>query len=216
VKSTVDFQVYQVYFNKLSKSKLDPGFIPYNNTGVDAHNFENDIIKDVYLSKRKEWINADYVGIISWRFYEKSRLKSDEFYKKVIKSGYPVVSVGLSGNYKRESHPYTRKQYQSILDICKKADEYKLFDFNLLNYPVKTVIWCNYWVATPEIFELYCSKYLLKILAFFSENSNKDVLAAYNSQLKHRDQKPTYAMAFFLEGLFSVFLQEENIDNIQI
>jgi len=214
--SIVNFQVYQIYFDALSKSKIDSGFIPYNNTGKNCHNYENDIIKDVYLSHRKEWINKDYVGVLSWRFFDKSHLTALEFYKKIIATGSPVVSVKLGSNYRNCSHPYSRKQYPQILELCRVADDHSLFDFKLLNRPIKNQIWCNYWVATPEVFELYCSKYLIKTMDFFANNKNKEVKDAYNLTLKHRDNKQTFAMTFFLEGLFSLFLQEEKIDVSQI
>jgi hypothetical protein len=45
------FQVYQIFYDEKSREKLDNGFIPYDNSGA-THNFENDVILDLWLTRR--------------------------------------------------------------------------------------------------------------------------------------------------------------------
>lgn len=206
------FNIYQIYYDEVSREKSDPGFIPFNNAGLDCHNFENDVIKHIYLYRRQEWINKDYVGVFSWRFFEKTGLNARDVYKKVSDSGYPVVSF-MPPAYKKHLHPFSREGFDSVLECCKQADKAKLFDFKMLNYPVKKIVWCNYWVASPEVFELYCHKYLLKCIDFFRDK--KELKELYDATEKHRGTR-YISFTFFLEGLFGAFLQEEKIDHLQL
>jgi hypothetical protein len=203
------FQVYQVYFDKDSRKRLDRGFIPYDNSG-NTHNFENDVILDLWLSKRKEWIDKRYVGVLSWRFQEKAMMTSQETYKRILHSKADVINLSPK-MYVGLKHPYVREGYRMVTDICKMADEYRLFPFDLYQYPVNEVIFCNYWLATPQAFELYCQKYLSRCIMFFRDNKNEEIARMYQVTENHREGKPYIAFTFFLEGLFSVFIKEEKL-----
>ena len=84
------------------------------------------------------------------------------------------------------------------------ADKAKLFPFKLDKYKVKKNVWCNYWIATPAVFDDYCTNYLSKAIEFFKGTE------LYERTEKHRG-KQYLSMTFFLEGLFSVYLTEKNL-----
>ena len=189
--------IYQVYYDKKSMEALDSGFISYKN-GTN-HNFENDIILDIW--KKRTWVDAKYVGVLSWRFYEKTLLTSD-----MIKPKTDVV-VFFPKNYERFEHPFSRRGYGSVNAMVDYADKMKLFPFKLRDYPVEDICWCNYWIARPKIFDDYCTRYLSKAIEFFKGTP------LYNATEKHRG-KDCLSMTFFLEGLFSVFLKNEKIKYI--
>ena len=203
------YQIYQIFYDKHSRDNLDAGFIPYDNTG-STHNFENDVILDLWLSKRKEWIDKRYVGVLSWRFQEKAMMTSQETYKRILHSKADVINLSPK-MYVGLKHPYVREGYRMVTDICKMADEYRLFPFDLYQYPVNEVIFCNYWLATPQAFELYCQKYLSRCIMFFRDNKNEEIARMYQVTENHREGKPYIAFTFFLEGLFSVFIKEEKL-----
>lgn len=184
--------IYQVAINN---KPLDGGFIPIK-TGFN-HNFENDIIIDVW--KKREWINAKYVGVLSWRFYEKTGLTSKDL--KLTKD----VHCYAPPAFKKFEHPYSRNGFPSVNEMVRIADEYKLFDFKLKGYKVNKIVWCNYWIAKPHIFDDYCTRYLSKAIEFFKTKP------CYNLTELHRGQQVP-AFTFFLEGLFSIYLQREKID----
>lgn len=186
--------IYQVYYNEKTKAALDGGFIPYR--GGDFHNFENDIIVDIWRSRT--WVNADYVGVLSWRFYEKTGLLSSDI------TPSKDATVFFPSGYEKYDHPYSREGYGSVRRMVEVADDYKLFPFSLEKYRAKHNAWCNYWVARPSIFDLYVRQYLLPTIEFFRFRPE------YNLKEMHRG-RTTYAMTFFLEGLFSVFLDKEKI-----
>lgn len=187
--------IYQVYFDEKSKSRLDGGFIPYP-TGAN-HNFENDILIDIW--RRRDWLNARYVGVLSWRFFEKTGLISDKL--KLSND----VTVFYPRMYQTHPHPYMREEYAQVLQLVDIADKYKLFPFRLRNYKVKQDVWCNYWIAKPAIFDDYIRRYLIPAIEFFKPRPEYDLMT------QHRG-KMYFTMTFFLEGLFSIYLQEEKIN----
>jgi hypothetical protein len=215
MKSKLVFKIWQIYYDDESKRGLDGGFIPYNNTGVQSKAFENDIILNVWIDKKKEWINADYVGILSWRVFEKTKLKSTEIFKKISEKNEMVYSINIP-KYKSNKHPYTRNGYPSVRILAEMVDKSGIFDFKLKNYPIKKPIWCNYWITTPEIFDLYCCNYLNKVMTLFQRTKDKDILKALEMTEPHRYGKHYPSLTFFLEGLFSVFLEEEKIKYFEI
>ena len=197
-----DFAVYQIWYNAQSKDRLDGGFIPYDNSGV-THNYENDAILSIWINHRKEWVRANYVGVLSWRFKEKTNLTS----KDLKRSGYDVI-ISSPKIYGVQKHPYVREGYKAVADMCKIADYYHLFPFTLYEYPVKQICWCNYWIATPEVFDDYCTNYLNKAVSFFRDSKIEEVKRLYESFEPHRNGQPYKAFTFFLEGLFSLYLSQ--------
>lgn len=186
-------QIYQTYYDEVSKSKLDGGFIPLQTKF--NHNYENDLILNLW--RKRDWINADYVGVLSWRFYEKTGLFSTE----LKLSG--DINIYFPKGYAKYEHPFSRKGFGSVDTLVSIADQYKLFDFKLKDYNVKQNVWCNYWIVKPAIFDDYCTRYLSKAIEFFKDKPE------YNLTEYHRG-KHVPALTFFLEGLFSIYLQHEN------
>jgi hypothetical protein len=204
------YRIYQIWYNEKSKTELDGGFIPYENAG-DTHNYENDVILDVW--KSREWVNAKYVGVLSWRFHQKTDLISTDLLKDLRKD-YDVVTY-CPHLYKSQAHPYTREGFKSVTDIMNIVDKYKIFPFTLKNYPSRVNVWCNYWVASPKVFDDYCTNYLNKVVSFFRESDIKEVRDIYEATENHRNGQPYKAMTFFLEGLFSVYLSEHELKIIE-
>lgn len=195
ISNTIDnrkIQVYQVYYDEQSKEALKYGFIPYFQE-TTPHNFENDIILDIW--SKRNWIKAKYVGVLSWRLYEKTLLEK-------IKLSGDVVILNCKG-YEEYAHPFSRKCFCTVNQMVKLADEHKLFPFKLEQIKTNHICWCNYWVCTPEVFDDYCTNYLSKAIEFFKTTE------LYEAKEKHRG-KMCYSMTFFLEGLFSVFLTKRN------
>lgn len=187
--------IYQTYYDERSGSCLDGGFIPYK-TGFN-HNYENDLLIEIW--RKRDWVNAKYIGLLSWRFFEKTGLLSTDL--KLSKD----VTVIFPQQYEKYEHPFTRKGYKSVTDMAALCDAVNLFPFKLTNYPVKQNVWCNYWIAKPRIFDDYIRRYLLPAITFLEGSS------LYDAREMHRG-KEVFSMTFFLEGLFSIYLQEEKIN----
>ena len=184
--------IYQIYYDDNSSKGLDSGFIPYF-TKSTPHNFENDVIIDIW--RRRDWINSKYVGILSWRFFEKTALSSG----KLKLSG--DINYFYIPQFKKYEHPYSRKGFVSVNKMVDVADEHCLFPFKLRNKKINTIVWCNYFAVTPQVFDHYCTDYLSKAIEFFKNRPE------YALTERHRG-KDYFAFTFFLEGLFSIFVTE--------
>ena len=132
-KYSLDFQIYQIYYDNKSGANLDKGFTSYFNEG-ETKTFENGVMLDVWINKRNEWIDKDYVGVLSWRFFEKTHIKSDELFKEVALSNESVYAIIPKGGIEKNAHAYSREQYKPVMDLCKLVDKAKIFKFNLRHY----------------------------------------------------------------------------------
>lgn len=187
--------IYQTYYDDRSGAALDGGFIPYK-TGFN-HNYENDVLIEIW--RKRDWINAKYIGLLSWRFFEKTGLLSTDL--KISKD----VTVIFPQQYEKYEHPFSRKGYKSVNEMVTLCDARKLFPFNLSDYPVDQIVWCNFWIAKPVVFDDYIRRYLMPTIEFLKGTY------LYHATEIHRG-KETFSMTFFLEGLFSIYLQEEKIN----
>jgi hypothetical protein len=66
-----EVKVYQIYYDVDQIKYLSPDTLPYYNSKLTVY-FENDLIKNFYNQSK---IEADYFGVLSWRFQEKNRLQ---------------------------------------------------------------------------------------------------------------------------------------------
>ena len=91
-----------------------------------SHNFENDVILDVWANHRKAWVNAKYVGVLSWRFKEKTGLTGGELIRRIKSCKEDAVAIIPKG-YDVYEHPYTRKGYASVTTTAEYFDEIQAF-----------------------------------------------------------------------------------------
>lgn len=191
-------QVYQIYFNKESKKHLLPGFIPYDNTLKRTKLFENSVILDIW--KSGTWRDSDYVGVVSWRFKEKTGLTFED-----LRPQDKDVYLLTPSSYMRFKSPYSEKGFGSVKELAKLADKERLFPFDLTDYDAKyhndsVVAFCNFFLVRPHIFDDYCKNYLQIAVGWL--NSKKELRAM---KCRHRDRLYP-AQTFFLEGLFQCYV----------
>ena len=68
-------EIFQTYFNELSKSKLSSYFKPYDNRNpIRPNEYEFGVMKNLYYSLY--WSNISHLGVISWKFEEKTRIRA--------------------------------------------------------------------------------------------------------------------------------------------
>lgn len=194
--------VFGIFYDDKSKPFVKDS-IPYQN-GI-SHNFENDVILDIWANHRPAWINAKYVSVLSWRFEEKTGLSFSDATDILNSSRKDAISFFPKG-YEQFNHPFSRNGYASVLDSMLYLDSVKAFKTPLASFRTKTPVWCNYWALKPELFDLYCTAYLNKAISLLKETS------IYNACEMHRG-KQYVGTTFFLEGLFSYFVQTERLSH---
>lgn len=208
--------IFQTYFNTESKAALDPGFIPYDNTGKVTAFFENDVIKDVYENKKELWENAEYVGVLSWRFKEKTELTSEDVRTQIWKKPKRDVYSLNPAIYDHYKNPYHETGFKNVVAICKIMDKKGIFPFKLFNYdPGKHKTFCNFFLAKPEIFTDYMENYFMRMYNFLNTCKDKDFLKERNTLINYRGALyPVHPM--IMEGLFECYANYKNYSVVRI
>ncbi len=207
--------IYQVCFSPES-DKIDPEFIRYYNHRRDQL-FENAVILDIYNSKR--YTLFDYIGVLSWRFGEKTGKTGREVIDAISdEPSYDVYNLLPRSCCYDKEHPYNRPGFMPAVDLARMIDNRNILPFKLWHYDTQGLaVWCNYFVCKKEVFALYCEKYLLSLVSYFA-NPDEEVkqfiskpLSEFNFNRRHRDGIEYTVVPFFLEGLFSVFCHREGL-----
>ena len=194
-------KVWQVYYDDHTRSKLDTGCIPYSNVAKLDEFFENSVILDIWKNKRPEWRNENYVGVLSWRLFEKTNLTYADI---VAKAGGTEVCIIPELRY------YNARGTMNIgvvKEISQLADQEKLFPFDLCEFDLKydnkeCVCYNNFFLVSPRVFDDYCKNYLQTAIEWL-----KTIPSRYCT---HRGEK--YPVApFFLEGLFQCYVRHNKI-----
>ncbi len=197
-------KVFQIYYNSETKSHLQSGFEPYNNQGKESPLFESGVIYDLWKNRKKEWEGLDYVGVVSWRFKEKTNLDlkliTDHISQDKNKKDIYFMTPPKFWKYK---HVLSNEGHGNIINIAKIADKEKLFPFNIFKYDIGGYIcFCNYFVCTPKVFDRYCREYLEPSIKWMQERKTAELKEAIQRTFPHRN-KNYPLQPFFLEGLFN-------------
>lgn len=197
--------IWQIAYDRVSKERIEAPFVLYDTEGIELHNYENDVILDIWKNRKDEWKDEEWVGVFSWRFKEKTGMSAKEVMHALSESEADMVSFNPP-MYSRHEHPFVKRGFPSVLDMCKSVDSAGLFQTKLLGYRTDYVIWCNYWAARPHIFDKYCRDYLNPVVEHLKETP------LYWRREAHR-QKRYISTTFFLEGLPTFFAKEEEINH---
>lgn len=204
----MNFSIYQIYYDEISKKGLDKNFIPFLNSDPKPLMFENKIIYDLY--KSKNYIDSDYCGVLSWRFKEKTGYEGKEIISILEAEKYDSYSF-LPKRCEQHKHPFSRSGFGGVLTIVNEIYKAQIFQKRLLHFEPAKNIWCNYWICRPEIFEMYIENYLIPVLKHFEKKENQKFLQLYE---KHRGKTNYYtSITFALEGLYSFFIENEKINH---
>lgn len=157
-------KLYQIYFNEATKNKLSPVFTPYFNRNCTRY-FENDVLLDVYQNRTTEWEKADYVGVVSHKFYEKTNLLYKDVARVVLEKpdNIPVISLLTYGKEQKVTDRLVEMGYPKGPAILQEIL------VNHLGYPAEILklqnlmIYRNFWLAPPAVFADYLENFLLPI-----------------------------------------------------
>jgi hypothetical protein len=200
--------VWQIYFNQHSAEALDKGFIPYSNKGKCTEYFENEVIIDIWKNNKELWKDADYVGVLSWRFREKTNITSEKLESYILKSAYADVFSMSPTIYDRIPSPYSSNAPAVIKAVCRLIDQHNVLPFKIEGYDSRGKFknFCNYFVCTPEVFNDYVESCLNKLYEWFKTCEDKELASLLNEKILHRNTlHPIHA--FVMEGLFECYVE---------
>lgn len=207
-----NLKLFQVFFSEEGREKLFYEALPYNNEHRKDKIFENAVILDVWENKREIWENADYVGVVSWRFKEKTGLN---YFDIVSNMEDKDVYLFTPAAFMASVSPYSRSRAGiNAIEIAKIADKQHLFPFDLYDYDNKygndkVVSFCNYFAIRPHLFDDYCRNYLKKAVDWISK-PNRELKKALKVTFDYRGKQ--YPIdTFFLEGLFQCYVHYKGL-----
>lgn len=209
--------IYQIYYDSHTRNQLEPGLIPYYNQVKDNY-YENNVIIDIYNRN----IEADFIGITSPRFKEKTQLTAKELLKIVEQNkekdviiyapDYTKLYNGTHLEGKRvdiwKFNDYKGKQipYPDIYKTAEILNKRKYLPFDIFEKDW-TYCYCNYWIAKKYVFDDYCKNVLLPTIQVMEEEGTKEKID--NMALFHRD-KTHKIHTFVLEAMFGTYLSNNN------
>jgi hypothetical protein len=201
--------IYQVYFDEASKARLDPGFLPYDNSGRRTDYYENGVLLDVHSSPRM-WEGFDYVGVVSWRFADKTGLSSGDVSRE-MSGGSPDVFLLTPGMYMKLDAPHSRRGFGGVQDLAREVDRHGVLPYRLYDYDSGDVVnFCNFWAAKPRVFDDYCRNYLRPMVDFLESSRDEKIMEWRRKTVTHRG-KPYPPAVFMLEGLFQTYVHHSGL-----
>lgn len=210
--------IFQNYHLSEQFNNLDPGFIPNNHVGKVNKFFENQVLLDIYNNRKQEWINSDYVGLVSPRFFEKTKLTYRDIYnrlvedkkKNILKNTYLLTPY----DHLEKESTISQKSFFEVVTLCKEIDKDKLFPFNIFDYKGECINFCNFWIARPKVFINYVVNYLKPLMKWLELKEHTHLKDILFKDMPHR-QKETNLFypphPFLIEGLYAIFVDYNKI-----
>lgn len=208
---TYSIKTYQIYYDVEQIKYLSPDTLPYYNSSLSVY-FENDLIKKFYLSEK---IEADYFGVLSWRFSEKN---GSQFRSSFIDGRYDIYAFQGSARHHDvfadsvTCHPFFMDIFNVVLRNLK-------IDTNI---KPSLGLYMNSVITRSHIYKKYVSEFLIPTMELldrfpekFVELNQKlwsDARYKYDSALTQRlfehTGKPYYTYhTFICERLWAVFYE---------
>jgi hypothetical protein len=136
-------------------------FIPYLNELKDkAWRFENNAMIDISENYLKEVDSNEYVGVLSWKFTQKTGLSKKAV--EVICDSVDVDVINLS-RWKSKLHfmNWSNDGHKGIIDMIKKCCNHVGLNYN--NDP-KNIIFANQFVCRNYIYQDYINSVIIPCL----------------------------------------------------
>lgn len=227
-EKTSDLNIYQIYFDDKHLNILDSSAIPYYNKELTPY-FENDII--IKLIENNKHKNCKYFGVIGYSFIKKlgwtptrfrrtsntrqipslSNYKlNKQLIKKYYDEGYHLIYYVVGIDYIYTHRPVAYSLVYIIHQIGKNHVDLAEF--------ANKAIYCNYYIAIPELWDLYYKEYLAPVKKLMEENETVKQLiwedANYQGNIPKDDLIKNFGVpyypqhSFILERLINYFLAE--------
>jgi len=206
------FFIHSIYFNPVSKKTAESsGFIPCDNIDKLTPFYENEIIIKTWMDKK--YNTNSYVGFLSWRFYDKTKISDSLLKSTIMKNEQYDAFIASPPAFKNNKYPYDyEKSFEPVHQLATIIDtSYE----GLLPCKLKdnswVTCWCNYWIVTPEIFNLYVTNFLYPIYKFFNTTKDKQVRQLLDTPNIHYIGNIIKPHPMFCEGLFGKFISHYKI-----
>lgn len=211
--------IYQIFYDDLTRSKLDKGFTPLDNTqNLRPDWAEYWPIRNVLLNQNFE--ADDYIGFLSSRFYEKTWCSSEFVLETIAAKKHDFYSISpyfdqiaLYSNSFEQGESY----HPGIKNLTNAFLRQIGIDYDVSNFvsDVSTCIYCNYFVAKFEFWKKWLE--YAEQLFLIVEDKDSDLGRLFSSFSEYRGKKDIFHMkVFLLERLVSLVLKFQNLHAFHI
>lgn len=207
--------VFQIFHDANTRKKLDPAFLPLDNsTAARPDWLEYWPIRTVLLNR--SFADTDYVGFLSPRFFEKTGFRGAQVTALVERSGAEVV--GFSPIFfsiaRRQNIFLQGERYQpGLLSISEEVLEGIGLGLDLKNLwqDQTRTIYSNFFVARYRFWKRWFG-YCEQIFAM-CERNDTPLAGRLNAFVPHRRETGRYQMkVFIIERIVSALLEKLNIN----
>ena len=204
-------KIYQIYYDKRSKSYIKDCFTPYNNTHGNSEEYEYGVMRKLY--RTHDWDKDSHLGVLSWKFESKikhyhggpTKFVSSDFVSVCNKNKDSYDVFHMNPSAVDGINPWVRGEMfhpgmvATMLDILPKIgiSPYLIH----LHHNYHTLCYCNYWVANKKFWDDYMSV-TERVYAYLKENP------CY-------DSTGVNMFAYIMERLFSSVLKF-NIEKFKV
>ncbi len=205
--------IHQIFYNDETKSKLDPGFTPLDNTeNLRPDWYEYFPIRECFL--KQDLGENDYFGVFSPKFFDKTGMSSADVHQALETTNADVVSfspwyahIVLHENIfiqANKSHPGAVIVFREILpelgmkiDIenCVMSSEQSIF--------------CNYFVAKKWVWFEWLK--LAEKVYSIAESSVSSLGRKLRQETKYNNQSPVPMKVFVLERIIGSWLLSKSM-----
>lgn len=178
---------------------LDKDCVPYSATGLNLKALESQHIYD--LISKGDHKDTDYWGFTSWRLLQKTGLTYQDIKKEIDEdnSKHDVYLYYHTG----EDHNLLHNKVHPIGRIVSRL--YKIGAIPFENKDLQWVnIFCNYWIARPDIIDQYVKEFLGPVLEAFKTDPYIKAVEE-EEKFTHRGELVSVT-PFVCEYLFGLFL----------
>jgi len=187
-------KIYQIYYKDEQKSGLEPEYIPYYNEKTTIY-FESKVMVDLVNQGKHK--NCDYFGVLAPEFRRKikqtrfwgptianksKRRFSPKEFERYVNSYRPDIAT-LCSHRPHAVFPVAERFHRGISKAVIKLIEklkYKVF----WDAKSKIIIYFNYFVARPNIYEDYVKNLLEPAIDLMENDREIKKLVNINSNYK--------------------------------
>lgn len=218
--------VFQIFFDEKSEKGLEEAFFPHKNL-IDNDFFESNVMRQVYNMNPSFKNGMKYIGISSWKQFQKSHITASEIISRMQKdidanTAKDVYIYSPIHYLEPTAHPdgslhgiirqpdiwhNHKERFEQIVIDTKLLNDAKVLPFDLYDGKWQ-YCHCNYWIATRQIFDEYCKTVLIPALEFFERPEVQSSMPKW--YIHSHTGKKYNSCAFILEGLFGSFLAHSN------
>lgn len=175
--------VWQIHYSADTARNCHPEWQPYNNggykldgTGLGDHWFENSVIRSLHGTARPAWEQADYVGVLSHKITAKTGVTPADW--AALMQQHPGLDTYWAGDPPTHYNHFElachfHGQLRELCEAVFPHLEWGEFD-PTVKFPS---VYCNYWLARPEIFDRYVTEVLVPVMDLIDTDPNLRAIA---------------------------------------